>query len=70
MAEQQTPSAAEVQEALAGVDYPASKQELREHAREHGADERVMNFLEQIPERDYTQPTEISKELSGFSDKQ
>ncbi|HEY6736594.1 MAG TPA: DUF2795 domain-containing protein [Candidatus Saccharimonadia bacterium] len=55
-----------VQKALSGMDYPATKQELCDHAKEHGADSTVMNFLEQIPNREYDGPSGVSKELGNF----
>jgi hypothetical protein len=39
------PSFIEVQKCLAGMDYPASRDDLVNHAREHGADEPMLEAL-------------------------
>lgn len=54
----------QVQKFLGGVDYPASKQELVDTAKDQGADDNVMNALKQIPDREYDAPTDVTKELS------
>ena len=56
-------SPAEAQKALAGVSYPADKEELVQRAKENNANERVMNFLERIPDRKYEGVTDVSKEI-------
>ncbi len=52
------------QEFLEGMDYPARKQELVEHAEQQGADENVLEVLRQIPDREYDGPNAVSKEFS------
>ncbi|WP_017720495.1 DUF2795 domain-containing protein [Kamptonema formosum] len=52
-----------VQKDLKGVDYPASKQDLLEHAKQHGADENVRSTLEQLPDQEYQTPAEVSKAI-------
>lgn len=56
-------SPAQVQRYLEGIDYPASKRELIEHARGHGAGEDVLSLLEQLPERRFNGPTEVSEAI-------
>ncbi len=56
-------SPAEAQKALAGISFPAEKQDLVERAKENDADERVMDFLERIPDREYEGVTDVSKEI-------
>ena len=51
----------QVQKFLCGMDYPADKQALVDTAREQGADERVMNALEQLPDGNYETPADVSK---------
>lgn len=58
------PSAAEVAKALGGIDFPADRSKLVQHARNNDATERVMEFLERIPDKEYTQATEVEHELS------
>ncbi len=54
----------EIQKHLKGVDYPASKEELIEHAREQGADKQLISLLEQLPEdEEYENPADLNKAL-------
>jgi hypothetical protein len=53
----------QVQKFLSGMDYPASKDEIVEHAKSKGADENIMDTLEQLPEEDYETPADISKAI-------
>ncbi|MBD2625452.1 DUF2795 domain-containing protein [Trichormus variabilis] len=54
----------ELQKHLKGVDYPANKEELIEHAREQGADKQLLSLLEQLPEdEEYENPTELNKAI-------
>ena len=55
----------QAQKFLSGMNYPASKQEIIEHAREQGADENVLSALEGIADREYDGPSGVSKELGG-----
>ncbi|HEV7824175.1 MAG TPA: DUF2795 domain-containing protein [Mycobacteriales bacterium] len=55
----------DVQKALGGMDYPAGKDEIVKHAQEHGADEKVVDALRKIPDREYEGPSGVSKELTG-----
>jgi hypothetical protein len=50
-----------VQKFLSGIHYPASKQQLIEHARGNKADDDAMEALKDIPEREYSGPDEVSK---------
>lgn len=53
----------QVQKFLGGMDYPASKQEIVDHAKSKGADQNVMDVLEQMPEDDYQTPADVSKAI-------
>jgi Protein of unknown function (DUF2795) len=54
----------ELQKHLKGVDYPAGKEELIEHAREQGADKQLISLLEQLPDDDeYENPTDLNKAI-------
>lgn len=55
-------SPAQVQKYLGGLDYPVSKQQLVEKARQEGASEEVMRLLEQLPDQEYGSPVAVSKE--------
>ncbi len=54
----------QVQKALGGMDYPARKDEILDHARQQGADEEVISALEQIPDREYDGPSGVQKEIN------
>ena len=57
------PNPIQVQKDLKGIDYPASKQDLIDHAKQHGADKEVQSLLNEIPDQDYETPAEVSKAL-------
>jgi Protein of unknown function (DUF2795) len=50
----------DVQKALSGMDYPAGKEQILEHARSHGAGKDVLDALEGIDEREYEGPSGVS----------
>lgn len=60
-------SPAQIQERLDGIDYPASRQDLINHAGKHSKkgdkNEEVMNILKQIPDKEYHSPVDVSKEV-------
>lgn len=54
----------EVQGSLGGVNYPASKQDLINHAQKQGnKNDKVVEVLNQIPDKEYQSPVEVSKEV-------
>ena len=59
------PDFIETQRYLSGMDYPAGKQEIVEHARGQGAGEEIIRELERIPERQYSGPNAVSEELAS-----
>ena len=61
------PNPIQMQKFLSGVDYPASKDELVEHARGQGADDDVLSQLESIPDRTYDGPNAVSQAYAGQS---
>ncbi len=56
-------SAAQLQMYLKGIDYPANKNKILETARKNSAPQKVMSFLNRLPEREYPRPTEIEQEF-------
>jgi len=54
----------ELQKHLGGVDYPATKDQLVNHAREKGAGDDLIQVLDQIPDREYDGPSAVSAEFS------
>lgn len=60
-------NAIEVQKYLSGVDYPASRDELVQHARDASAPDEVVALLEGIEDRQYEGPSGVSAQLAGES---
>ncbi|WP_068694092.1 cytochrome P450 [Thermobifida halotolerans] len=58
------PTFIEVQKALSGVDYPANRDDLVNHARGRGAEDRVLEALRGVADRSYSGPDEVSKAVS------
>ena len=48
----------DVQRALKGMEYPAGKQQILEHAK--GGDKKVLDALEKIDDREYEGPSGVS----------
>jgi hypothetical protein len=55
----------EVQKALKDIDYPVNKEKLLQHAKKHQASEDVMRDLEELPDKEYTNAADVSKEFKG-----
>jgi hypothetical protein len=54
------PSPIDIQKALAGMDYPAGKEQIVQHAESHGADKEVLDALKGIQDREYEGPSGVS----------
>ncbi|MGY1653021.1 DUF2795 domain-containing protein [Geodermatophilus sp. SYSU D01119] len=48
----------DIQKALKGIDYPASKEQILEHAK--GGDKDVIDALQKIEDREYEGPSGVS----------
>ncbi|WAP52022.1 DUF2795 domain-containing protein [Arthrobacter sp. ATA002] len=57
------PSPIDIQKALGGLDYPASRDDIVKKAQGAKADSSVLDALQNLPERRYDAPTDISKEI-------
>jgi hypothetical protein len=57
------PSPIALQKALGGLAYPASKPQLVQRAREHGADDAILSTLAELPDGDYGGPAAISRAI-------
>lgn len=51
----------EIQKALKGIDYPASKQELMQQAKQNNASQEVMNAIEDLPKQNFNSPVDVQK---------
>ncbi|NUO87858.1 MAG: DUF2795 domain-containing protein [Cupriavidus sp.] len=58
------PNPIELQRALKGVDYPATREQLVDKAREAGADEAITRALEAIDDREYEDPAQVSEAVA------
>ena len=56
----------QVQKFLGGIDYPCSKNDLIKTAEGKGADERVMNMLNRLPDKEYDAPTAVTREIGNL----
>ena len=56
-----------LQKALKGASYPASKDDLISTAQGNSADEDVMSFLNDLPDREFGGPNGVTKEISSDS---
>jgi Protein of unknown function (DUF2795) len=55
----------EVQKALKNMNYPANKEDLIKHAKDRDASDKVMQDIENLPEKEYTSASDVSKEFKG-----
>jgi hypothetical protein len=55
----------EVQKSLKEINYPVHKKGLIQHAKKHGASDKVLAVLESLPEKEYVNATDVSKEFKG-----
>jgi hypothetical protein len=62
-------SAATIAKVLSGIDFPKSKNDLKEYARDHISKagvqdpESVLNLLDELPAREYTNMAEVEHEI-------
>ncbi len=55
----------ETSEAIAGLEFPADREELVKQARAHGADPRIIDTLENVRERTYFSSEELLEDIGG-----
>ncbi|WP_214410658.1 DUF2795 domain-containing protein [Sphaerisporangium fuscum] len=53
-----------VQKYLSGVDYPAGKDELLDHAKKQGADQEAIEALNRLPDKTYDGPNAVSQAVA------
>lgn len=61
--EQTIPNPIQIQKFLGGVDYPTDKATLIKTAQSKGADENVLGALNQMGERRFNSPNDVSEEI-------
>jgi len=50
----------DIQKALGGMDYPATKEDIVRHAEQHGGSKEVVEALKKIDDREYEGPSGVS----------
>lgn len=53
----------QVQKFLGGIDYPANKDMLMDAARSRGADENVMQTIQDLPYDNFNSPNDVSEAI-------
>ncbi|MEX2431101.1 MAG: DUF2795 domain-containing protein [Dehalococcoidia bacterium] len=53
----------QVQKFLEGIDYPATKDDLLQTAKEKGADDSVMQTLKDLPMDKFNSPNDVSEAI-------
>jgi hypothetical protein len=59
------PSVTDVQKALKGADYPASREELIDLAESNGADDEIVEALRDADDDDFDGPDQVMAALKG-----
>jgi hypothetical protein len=57
----------QVQKFLGGIDYPADKDTLLRAAKDHGADDDVMDTLNRLPEKKFNSPNDVSEGIGKIN---
>lgn len=53
----------QVQKFLSGVDYPTTKDDLVQTAKKQGADDNVLNTLENMPMDEFNSPNDVTEAI-------
>ena len=64
------PSAADVEKALSGIQYPKTKEEIINYATGKKSDEELMNMIKSLPAREYRDSAEVAIALGEVKQKQ
>lgn len=56
----------QVQKFLGGMNYPATRDDVMDYARENGADDNIMHTLERLPSTSYETPADISQAIGNI----
>jgi hypothetical protein len=54
-------SPADITHYLKGIDFPCNKNDLISHAKQNGAEQSVINLLQNMPERQYMDMADVMK---------
>jgi hypothetical protein len=64
------PSAADIEKALSGIQYPRTKKEIFSYASGRVADEELMNIIKSLPTREYRDSADVAIALGEVKRKQ
>jgi hypothetical protein len=53
----------DIQKALGGIDYPATKEDIVKHAQDNGGGDDVIEALQGIEDREYDGPSGVSESV-------
>jgi hypothetical protein len=56
----------QLQKALKGTKYPASKKDLLKTAEQNNADEVIRSVLKKLPEEQFNRPSDVSKVIGSL----
>jgi hypothetical protein len=56
-------SPAQVEKSIKGIKFPASKQDLIQQAEGNNANDDVLNILDNVPDKQFNSPVDISKAI-------
>ena len=57
---ERAPSAADIEKALSGIQYPKTREELVNYAAERVSDEELMNLIRSLPTREYRDSADVA----------
>jgi hypothetical protein len=67
---ERAPSAADIEKALSGIQYPKTREELVNHAAGRVSDEELMNLIKSLPTRQYRDSAEVAIALGEVKQRQ
>jgi hypothetical protein len=53
----------DVQKYIDGIDFPAGKNELLDHARQKDAPDEILELMKNFPSQQYGSPTDVSRAM-------
>lgn len=56
---------ADVEKYLKGIGYPASKEDLLKMAKRNGAEPKVCDTIQRLPNQQFANPTDVAKAISA-----
>lgn len=56
----------QLQKALKGTKYPASKKDLISSAEQNNADDNIRSMLKKLPEEQFNRPSDVSKVIGSI----